>query len=77
MKIHGWASGQCLNDRPLDRLERELGDLKPLALHPYRSYVLAPNVKKKRTQTQGTMVPHIDVQRRPLETYAQVVGGAR
>jgi transposase len=69
VRIHG-----TLKERPLDRLERELGDLKPLALRPYRSYVLAPEVKKRRTQP---FVPHIDVQRRPLETYAQVAGGAR
>ncbi len=69
VRIHG-----TLKERPLDRLERERGDLKALALRPYRSYVLPPNVKKKRTQTQ---VPHIDVQRRPLESYAQVAGGAR
>ena len=63
-----------LKERPLDRLARELGSLKPLALRPYRSYVLAPDVKKKRTQT---LVPHIDVQRRPLESYAQLTGGVR
>jgi len=69
VRVHG-----TLKERPVDRLERELNDLKPLALRPYRSYVLAPNVKKKRTQTH---VPYIDVQRRPLETYAQMAGGAR
>jgi len=69
VRIHG-----TLKERPLDRLEREQGDLKPLALRPYRSYVLPPKVTKKRTQTQ---VLHIDVQRRTLESYAQVVGGAR
>ena len=63
-----------LKERPVDRLQRELGSLKPLALRPYRSYVLAPEVKKRRTHTQ---VPHIDVQRRPLESYAQLTGGAR
>ncbi len=66
-----------LKERPVDRLERELSDLKPLALRPYRSYVLPPMVKKQPAQTQVNKVPRIDVQRRPLETYAQVVGGAR
>ena len=69
VRIHG-----TLKERPIDRLARELGDLKPLALRPYRSYVLAAEVKKKRTQTH---VPRIDVQRRPLETYAQLAGGVR
>ena len=71
VRIHG-----TLKERPVDRLERELGDLKPLALRPYRSYVLAPDAKKKRA-TQVTTVPHIDVERRPLESYAQLAGGAR
>ncbi len=66
-----------LKERPVDRLERELSDLNPLALRPYRSYVLPPMVKKQPAQTQVNKVPRIDVQRRPLETYAQVVGGAR
>ena len=69
VRIHG-----TLKERPVDRLERESGKLGPLAMRPYRSYVLAPTVKAtKRTASQ---VPHIDVQRRPLETYAQLAGGA-
>jgi transposase len=71
VRIHG-----TLKERPLDRLDREQDELKPLALRPYRSYVLAPTVKK-RTQAQVGTVPRIDVQRRPLESYAQVVGGVR
>jgi len=71
VRIHG-----TLKERPVDRLERELGSLKPLALRPYRSYVLAPNVKKKKKGIE-TRMPPIDVQRRALETYAQIVDGAR
>lgn len=68
VRIHG-----TLKERPVDRLERELGKLGPLAHRPYRSYVLAPAVKTaKPTSTQ---VLHVDVQRRPLETYAQLAGG--
>jgi transposase len=64
-----------LKERPVVRLGRELADLKPLAMRPYRSYVLPPDVKKaKRTPTD---VLHIDVQRRPLETYAELAGGVR
>lgn len=64
-----------LKERPVVRLERELPDLKPLAMRPYRSYVLEPDVKKvKRTSTR---VPLIDVQRRPLESYAELAGGVR
>ncbi len=73
VRIHG-----TLKERPIDRLERELGDLKPLAMRPYRSYVLPPNVKKQRTQTTVPhRVPHIDVERRPLERYAELAGGVR
>jgi transposase len=69
VRIHG-----TLKERPVDRLERELGKLGPLAMRPYRSYVLGRAVKAtKRTSTQ---VPHVDVQRRPLKTYAQLAGGA-
>lgn len=62
-----------LKERPLDRLERERAELTPLALRPYRSYVLPPKPTKKRTRA----VPRIDVERRPLETYAQVTGAVR
>ncbi len=63
-----------LKERPLDRLERERGELRPLALRPYRSYVLPPNRAKKQTKA---VLPQIDVERRPLETYAQVTGAVR
>ncbi|MDA1349666.1 MAG: IS21 family transposase [Chloroflexi bacterium] len=54
-----------LKERPLDRLERERGELKPLALRPYRSYMLPPGPAKKQTKAA---FPQIDVERRPLET---------
>jgi hypothetical protein len=64
-----------LKEQPIVRLARELPDLRPLAMRPYRSYVLEPDVKKvKRTPTH---VPLIEVQRRPLERYAELVGGVR
>ena len=69
VRIHG-----TLKERPVDRLERERGELKPLALRPYRSYVLPPRSKKKQTKA---VLPRIDVERRPLETYAEVTGEVR
>ena len=69
VRIHG-----TLEERPVDRLERERGELKPLALRPYRSYVLPPRSKKKQTKA---VLPRIDVERRPLETYAEVTGEVR
>ena len=63
-----------LKERPLDRLERERGELRPLALRPYHSYVLPPNPAKMQNKA---VLPQIDVERRPLETYAQVTGAVR
>jgi len=63
VRVHG-----TLKERPLDRLARERGELKPLARRPYRSYVLAAKPEKKRTPSRMTSVPRIDVERRPLET---------
>ncbi len=68
VRIHG-----TLKERPLDRLERERGSLSPLALRPYHSYVLPPESKKKQAKS---VLPRIVVERRPLETYAQVAAGA-
>lgn len=68
VRIHG-----TLKERPIDRFERERGSLSALAARPYRSYVLAA----KPTSRTRASVPRIDVERRPLESYAQVVGGVR
>ena len=68
VRTHG-----TLKERPVDRLEQERDLLKPLASRPYRSFVLPPNVKNQ----VKAMLPRIDVERRSLETYAQVTGGVR
>ena len=59
VRVHG-----TLKERPLDRLEREQGELNPLAHRPYRSYVLAAEPQQKRTRTRVATVPRIDVERR-------------
>ena len=68
VRIHG-----TLKERPIDRFEHERGSLATLATRPYRSYVL-PAKPKSPSRTQ-TWIPRVDVERRPLESYAQVVGG--
>ncbi len=68
VRTHG-----TLKERPVDRFEHERDLLRPLASRPYRSLVLTPNVMK-----QGkTVLPRIDVERRPLEAYALLSGGVR
>ena len=68
VRTHG-----TLKERPVDRFEHERDLLRPLASRPYRSFVLPPKV----TQQVKAVLPHIDVERRPLEAYAQVAGGVR
>ena len=62
-----------LKERPLDRFERERGLLEPLAQRPYRSLVLPPEAKKRAK----AVLPRIEVERRPLEAYAELMGGVR
>ena len=68
VRVHG-----TLKERPVDRLEQERDVLRPLAPRPYRSFVLPPKVKERAK----AVLPRIDVERRPLEAYAQVTGGRR
>jgi DNA replication protein DnaC/transposase len=63
VRIHG-----TVRERPVDRLARERGDLKPLAPHPYRSFVLPAEPAKRKK----AILPRIEVQRRPLEAYARL-----
>ena len=51
VRIHG-----TLKERLVDRLERERGELKPLALRPYRSYCPAAQVEEEADQ--GRASPH-------------------
>lgn len=71
VRVHG-----TLKERPMDRLERERGELKPLAMRPYRSYVLASSTPR-RARSAPPIVPRIEVQRRPLERYAELARGLR
>ncbi len=64
VRTHG-----TLKERPVDRFEHERDVLRPLASRSYRSFVLPAEV----TQQTKAVLPHIDVERRPLEAYAQVV----
>lgn len=69
-RVHG-----TLKERPIDRFELERGELGPLALRPYRSYVLTKEPKKP---SRGrTTLPQIEVERRPLEAYARVAEAGR
>ena len=68
VRTHG-----TLKERPVDRFEQERDLLRPLASRPYRSFVLPPEVSKQAK----AVLPRIDVERRSLETYAQVTGGVR
>ncbi len=68
VRIHG-----TLKERPLDRFEQERDVLNPLASRPYRSFVLPPQAK----QRAQALLPSIDVERRPLEAYAQITGGVQ
>lgn len=63
-------------ERPLDRFVREeQSALKPLAERPYRSLILSP-VAARRAALRG-VVPRVEVQRRPLQIYSELVGGRR
>ena len=68
VRVHG-----TLKQRPVDRFEQERDVLRPLASRSYRSFVLPPQV----TQRAKAVLPHIDVERRSLEAYAQVAGGVQ
>ena len=68
VRIHG-----TLKERPIDRFDREREFLSPLAVRPYRSLVLPHRTPKAKPR----VVPSLEVERRPLEAYAQVVGGGR
>lgn len=67
---------QTIKEQPLVRFEREERVLlKPLAERSYQSLVLVEPKKKLALKPDG--VPRIEVERRPLATYARIAGGAR
>jgi transposase len=65
-------------ERPIDRFERlERQRLAPLAARPYRSLVLPLRPHNKPARSFDVSVPRIEVERRPLASYAHVAGGVR
>ena len=66
VRVHG-----TLRERPVDRLEQERDILGPLALRPYRSFVLPSKVKER----SRAALPRIAVERRALKAYTQIAGG--
>jgi transposase len=59
-------------ERPIDRFEREeKALLGPVATRPYRSLVLAPAAGHASAPSRA---PRVEVQRRPLQVYSQLVG---
>lgn len=60
-------------ERPSDRFLQEKAVLLPLAERPYRSLVLpTPQAPPKAVRP----LPRVQVERRPLKTYAQIAAGA-
>lgn len=62
-------------EKPLDRFIRsEQSQLQPLAPRPYRSLILLP-AEAERPVVRA--VPRVEVERRPLKSYAAIAAGAR
>jgi len=71
VRIHG-----TLKQRPVDRFERERGQLKMLAPGSYRPVVPRPGHAEAEAGQANGSVPVIEVQRRPLAEYARIAGAA-
>jgi transposase len=75
--LHRVANVRChatTKEQPIERFERnELAALKPLALQPYRSLVVAA---AKPTSKAVVSVPPITVERRPLAVYDRLIGAS-
>jgi hypothetical protein len=66
-------------ERPIERFARdEQALLLPLAIRPYRSLILPLRVQpvKNPEATKIIALPQIQVERRPLASYAALAGGA-
>lgn len=70
-RIHG-----TLKQRPVDRFERERGQLKMLAPGACRPVVPRPGRAEAEAGQANGSVPVIEVQRRPLAEYARIAGAA-
>ena len=66
-RVHG-----TLKERPADRFEAERGHLGPLARWPYRPVTPRPGPRDRRRGRRGSRPPRVEVERRPLTTYAQI-----
>ena len=70
VRLHGTTK-----EKPLERFVRdEQSQLQPLALRPYRSLILLP-AESERPVVRA--VPRVEVERRPLKSYAAIAAGAR
>ncbi len=67
VRVHG-----TLKERPADRFEEERGHLGPLARWPYRPVTPRPGPRDRRRGRRGSSPLQVDVERRPLATYAQI-----
>lgn len=69
VRIHGTTG-----EKPLERFIRdEQSQLQPLALRPYRSLILLPSPTERPAVRP---LPKVEVERRPLRTYAAIAAGA-
>jgi hypothetical protein len=68
VRIHGTTKEQPL--KRFLRDERHL--LQPVAARPYRSLILLPN---DTTRPVVRRLPRVEVERRPLKTYAAIAAG--
>jgi hypothetical protein len=70
VRIHGTTK-----EKPLERFIRdEQSQLQPLAPRPYRSLILLP-LEPERPEVRS--VPRVEVERRPLKSYAAIAAGVR
>jgi transposase len=68
---------RTIHERPQDRFNRdEKAALKPLAMRPYRC-VVVPVKNETQPSKIVAKLPSIQVERRPLQVYSQLVGGGR
>ncbi len=67
VRVHG-----TLKERPVDRFEEEREHLGVLARWPYRSVTPRPGPQSQRRARRGGPRPRVEVERRPLATYAQI-----
>ena len=69
VRIHG-----TLKERPADRFQRERPHLTPLAAWPYRPVAPMPEPRRASRIRRAPVPPVVDVEHRPLVTYARITG---